>query len=88
MQTDVPRGLKILRVDRYGGGWSCDVQGSFVKCELGDLRREQEMVIVITVRGRKRGTWITDAYSYSRDGTDGNEGNGHVAMTLGVRPRR
>jgi uncharacterized repeat protein (TIGR01451 family) len=88
MQTDVPRQLKIVRVDRYGGGWSCDVQGTFVKCDLGDFRREQEVVVVITVRGAVRGTWITDAYAYSGDGTDGNAGNGHVSMTVGVRPRR
>jgi hypothetical protein len=43
------------------------------------------VVVVITVRGRVRGTWITDAYAYSRDGTDDNAGNGHVAMTLRVR---
>jgi uncharacterized repeat protein (TIGR01451 family) len=85
MQTDVPRQLKIVKVDRYGGGWSCSVDGTFVKCDLGDLRREQEVVVVITVRGRVRGTWITDAYSYSADGTDGNAGNGHVGMTLRVR---
>ncbi len=87
MQTDVPRQLKIVKVGRYGGGWSCDTQGTFVRCELGDFRREQEVVIVITVRGRVRGTWITDAYAYSRDGTDGNADNGHVGMTVGVRPR-
>jgi hypothetical protein len=85
MQTDVPRQLKIVKVDRYGGGWSCNVQGTFVKCDLGDFRREQEVVIVITVRGRVRGTWITDAYAYDTDGGDGNADNGHVAMTLGVR---
>jgi hypothetical protein len=85
MQTDVPRQLKIVRVDRYGGGWSCDVQGTFVKCDLGDFRREQEVVIVITVRGGVRGTWITDAYAYDTDGGDGNADNGHVGMTLGVR---
>jgi hypothetical protein len=88
MQTDLPRQLKIVRVDRYGGGWSCTRDGSFVKCDLGDFAREQEVVIVITVRGRVRGTWITDAYVYSADGADGNAGNGHVAMTVGVRPRR
>jgi uncharacterized repeat protein (TIGR01451 family) len=88
MQTDVPRQLKIVKVDRYGGGWSCAVEGTFVKCDLGDFAREQEVVVVITVRARVRGTWITDAYAYSRDGTDGNAGNGHVAMTLGVRRDR
>jgi uncharacterized repeat protein (TIGR01451 family) len=88
MQTDVPRQLKILKVDRYGGGWSCAVRGTFVTCDLGDFAREQEVVVVISVRGRVRGTWITDAYAYSRDGTDDNAGNGHVSMTVGVRPRR
>jgi uncharacterized repeat protein (TIGR01451 family) len=88
MQTDVPRQLKIVKVDRYGGGWSCAVQGTFVRCDLGDFAREQEVVVVITVRGRVRGTWITDAYAYSRDGTDDNTGNGHVSMTVGVRRHR
>jgi hypothetical protein len=39
-------------------------------------------------RQRVRGTRITDAYASLRDGTDDNAGNGHVAMTAGVRRHR
>src|SRR4051812_26777999 len=43
LQTTVPDGVEITSVEHFGGN-SCSVQGTFVRCDLGDFAREQEAV--------------------------------------------
>ena len=87
LQVDVPRQLKILKVVHYGGN-SCYFRGTFVQCDLGDFANQQEAVVRITVKGKRKGTWISDAKVYSQGVTDPNGGNNQVSMTIGVQRRR
>ena len=87
LQVNVPYQLKILGVRNYGG-FGCKVKGTFVQCDLGDFANQQEAVVRITVKGKRRGTWISDAKVYSSGITDPNGGNNQVSMTIGVQKRR
>ena len=82
----MPRELKILDVRQYGGR-SCSTQGTFVRCDFGDFRREQLGVVRIKVKGTRRGTFISDADVYSQGIGDPNGGNNQVSMTIGVQKR-
>ncbi|MCW2966619.1 MAG: hypothetical protein JWM71_391 [Solirubrobacteraceae bacterium] len=86
LQVTVANGLKILKITHYGGN-SCHRKVQFVRCDLGDFRREQEAVVVVKVRGPKVGTFISQGKVYSSDVIDPNGGNNQVSMTIGVKPR-
>lgn len=88
VQATVPYELKILSVTLYGGRSGCTVKGTFVRCDFGDFRREQEGVVRIKVCGTKPGFWITPAKVYSQGVDDPNGGNNQVSTTTGVlKPR-
>lgn len=87
VQVDVPRELKILDVRMFGGR-SCSAEGTFVRCDFGDFRREQLGVVRIEVKGKKRGTFISDAKVYSQGIEDPNGGNNQVSMTIAVGKAR
>lgn len=85
-QIFVNEGLKIVSVKRYGGR-SCTRKGSFVRCDFGPFRREQEGVVRVKVRATKLGFSISKAVVYSDGVDDPNGGNNQVSMTVGVIPR-
>lgn len=87
VHVDVPRQLKIKRTRVYGGS-HCDVKGTFVQCYMGDFANQQLGVIRITVKAKRRGTFVSRARVYSQGIEDPNGGNGQVAMTIGVKGRR
>jgi hypothetical protein len=86
LHVDVPKQLRILSVKNYGG-FGCKLKGTFVRCDLGDFAREQEAVVRIKVRGKRVGTWISQAKVYATDVNDTNQGNNHVEMTTMVKSR-
>ena len=86
LQVDVPRQLKILST-RVHGGFGCDVDGTFVQCDMGDFAAEQLGVVRIKVKGKKKGTWVSKARVYASDVDDPNGGNGQVGITVGVLGR-
>ncbi|MFN8150163.1 MAG: hypothetical protein U0R24_03410 [Solirubrobacterales bacterium] len=86
LQVDVPSQLKIVSVRNYGG-WGCAVQGTWVRCNLGDFANQQLAVVVIKVKGTQRGTWVSNARVYSSGITDPNGGNNQVGITVGVGKR-
>ena len=86
LHVTVAKGLRILSVRRYGGN-SCHRKQRFVRCDLGDFRREQEAVVVIRVRAPHLGTYISHGRVYSSGVVDPNGGNNQVGMTIGVKPR-
>jgi hypothetical protein len=87
MQVKVPfEGLRIVKVRRFGGN-KCHWKQGFVRCDLGDFRREQEVVVVIYVRARKLGTYISEGKVFASGIDDPNGGNNHVEMTVTVKRR-
>jgi uncharacterized repeat protein (TIGR01451 family) len=86
VQTDVPAGLHVLGTKLYGGR-SCSVQGTFVKCQMGDFVDQQEGTVLVDVRADDAGTWITEADVYSTDGRDTSPGNYQVRATIMVKSR-
>jgi len=86
VQATVPTGLRIRAMKLYGGQ-SCFVQGTFVKCQMGDFVDQQLGTLLITVRGVRLGTWVTPAEVYSTDGKDSSGGNGQVGATIMVKRR-
>jgi len=87
LQVDVPHQLKILKT-RVHGGFGCDVQGTFVQCDMGDFASQQLGVVRIKVRGKKKGTYVSKAKVYASDVDDPNGGNNQVGMTIGVKGRK
>ena len=87
VQVDVPRQLKILKTEVHGG-FGCKVEGTFVRCDMGDFAAEQLGVIRIKVKGKKKGTWVSNARVYASDIDDPNGGNGQVGITVGVLKKR
>lgn len=86
LQITVADGLRVLGLKRYGGN-SCTRKGQFIRCDMGDFKREQEGVVVVKVKGPKRGFFISRAKVYSSGVVDKNRGNNSVRMTIGVLPR-
>jgi hypothetical protein len=86
LQATVPAGLHVRGTKLYGGQ-SCSVQGTFVKCRMGDFVNQQNATVLIEVRGDAIGTWITEADVYSTDGKDTSGGNGQVRATIMVQAR-
>jgi Domain of unknown function DUF11 len=84
LQVDVHRKLKILGT-RVFGGFGCDVQGTFVQCDMGDFARDQLGVVRIKVKGKKKGTFVSNARVYASDIIDSNGGNDRVGITVGVQ---
>ena len=87
LQVDVPSQLKILGTRTYGG-FGCDISGTFVRCDLGDFASQQLAVVRIDVRGKRKGTWISNARVYGSDIDDPNGGNGQVSISVLVQGRR
>ncbi len=89
LQVSVPNRLKILEVRDYArAGYGCSANGTFVQCYLGDFVSQESAVVRIKVRGKRRGTYISDAKVYSQGVADPNGGNNQVSMTIGVQRRR
>jgi hypothetical protein len=44
-------------------------------------------VVKIRVKGKRKGTWISNARVWGYDIDDPNGGNGQVGITVGVMPR-
>lgn len=86
LQVDVHRKLKILKTRVYGG-FGCDVSGTFVQCDMGDFARDQLGVVRIKVKGKRKGTFVSDARVYASDIDDPNGGNDKVGITVGVQGR-
>jgi len=86
LQVTIPPELRYVTLRRYGGN-RCHHKPGFVRCDLGDFRREQQAVVVITVRARRLGTFISRGHVYSSGVIDPNGGNNQVGMTVPVRPR-
>lgn len=86
LQVAVPAELRIVKVRRYGGN-RCRWKQGFVRCDLGDFRREQEAVVVIYVKARRLGTYIARGKVYASDIVDPNGGNNQVGMTVMVKRR-
>ena len=86
LQVDVPRQLKILDT-RVHGGFGCNVSGTFVQCNMGDFAKDQLGVVRIQVKGKKKGTFVSNARVYAYDIDDPNGGNNQVGVTVGVQGR-
>ena len=84
LQVDVHRKLKILGTRVYGG-FGCDVSGTFVQCDMGDFARDQLGVVRVKVKGKKKGTFVSNARVYASDIDDPNGGNNKVGITVGVQ---
>lgn len=87
VHADVPAALAILGTQVYGGS-HCDVDGTFVQCYMGDFVNQQRGEVKIDVRGRRVGTWISDARVWFKGSYDPNGGNGQVSTTTQVRRPR
>lgn len=83
VQATIPYQLQIKKWQLYGGQ-SCTVKGTFIKCQMGAFALEQQGTVLITVRGRKRGTYISQADVYARS-VDKTQGNGEVRATIMVQ---
>ena len=86
VHVDVPYQLKILRTEVHGGH-GCSVQGTFIDCEMGDFASQQLGVIKVRVKGKKKGTYVSNARVFAYDIDDPNGGNGQVGITVGVQGR-
>ena len=86
LQVDVPRQLKIKSVEHYGG-LGCSVDGTFVRCDMGDFNDQQLGVVKIKLKGKRKGTWISEARVYASDVDDPNGGNGQVSISVLVQGR-
>jgi hypothetical protein len=86
LQVDVPAGLKILDTRVYGG-FGCNVSGTFVRCNMGDFASQQLGVVRIKVKGKRKGTFVSNARVYASDIDDPNGGNNRVGITVGVMGR-
>jgi hypothetical protein len=86
LQVDVHRKLKILGTKVYGG-FGCRVSGTFVQCDMGDFAKDQLGVVRIKVKGKKKGTFVSNARVYASDIDDPNGGNNSVGITVGVQGR-
>ncbi len=84
VHVDIPQQLKV-KDTRVHGGFGCSVQGTFVDCEMGDFAKDQLGVIRIEVKGRKKGTYVSQARVFAYDIDDPNGGNGQVGITVGVQ---
>jgi hypothetical protein len=84
LQATIPYQLQIRRWKLYGG-LGCTVKGTFVKCRMGAFALEQQGTLLVTVRGRKRGTFISDANVFATGSTDGKDGNDAVHATIMVQ---
>jgi Domain of unknown function DUF11 len=87
VHVDVPSELKIVDT-KVHGGFGCDVQGTFVDCEMGDFAKDQLGVIKIEVKGKKKGTFVSNARVFAYDIDDPTGGNGQVGITVGVKGKR
>ena len=87
LQVDVPRQLKILGTKVYGG-FGCDVSGTFVRCDMGDFASQQLGVVRIQVKGKRKGTFVSNARVYASEIDDPNGGNNQVGITVGVQGRQ
>lgn len=87
LQVDVPHQLEILEVRAHGARSGCNVDGTFVRCDMGDFAPEQLGVVRIEVKGTETGTFISRARVYSQGVEDPNGGNGQVSMTIHVKSR-
>lgn len=92
IQVTVPNELKVKRKSISGDGndYGCSDNGyGFVKCYTGDLSKEELSVVKITVKAKKRGTYVIPAQAYADGSTnDPNGGNNQVGITVGVKGGR
>jgi hypothetical protein len=84
LQATIPYQLSIRRYRLYGG-LGCQVKGTFIKCRMGNFALEQQGTLLVTVRGTKRGTWISDANVFATGSTDEKDGNNAVHATIMVQ---
>lgn len=54
---------------------------------MGDFAGQQLGVIRVKVKGRRKGTFVSDARVFGYDIDDPNGGNGQVGITVGVQRR-
>lgn len=87
VHVDVHRKLKIKRARTFGGH-GCQVSGTFVQCKMGDFSNQQLGVVRIKVKGKKKGTFVSQARAFAYDIEDPNGGNAQVDITVGVLGRR
>ena len=83
LQINVNKNLRVVGARRYGGN-RCSRKGHFIQCDMGEFIREQEAVVRVTVKGYKRGNYISTAKVYA-EADDPNGGNGQVSMTTGIK---
>lgn len=92
VQMTVPSALKVKRKSISGDGndYGCSDNGyGFVKCYTGDLAKEELSVVKVTVKAKKKGTFVIPAQAYADGSTnDPNGGNNQVGVTVGVQARR
>lgn len=92
VQMTVPSALKVKRKSISGDGndHGCSDNGyGFVKCYTGDLAKEELSVVKVTVKAKKKGTFVIPAQAYADGSTnDPNGGNNQVGITVGVQGRR
>jgi hypothetical protein len=84
LQATVPYQLQMRRWKLYGG-LGCTVKGTFIKCRMGAFALEQQGTLLITVRGRKRGTYVSHANVFATASNDRVDGNNEVGATIMVR---
>jgi hypothetical protein len=84
LQATVPYQLQMRRWKLYGG-LGCTVKGTFIKCRMGAFALEQQGTLLITVRGRKRGTYVSHANVFATASNDRVDGNNDVGATIMVR---
>jgi hypothetical protein len=75
----------VISVTRYGGKACWMLNSHYIKCDMGDFRREQMGVVRVKVRGIATGTHISRAKVFAYDIVDPNGGNNQVSMTTGVK---
>jgi hypothetical protein len=84
LQATIPYQLSIRRWKLYGG-LGCTVKGTFVKCRMGSFALEQQGTLLVTVRGSKRGTYVSDANVFATGSNDRVDGNNAVHATIMVQ---
>ncbi len=84
LQATVPYQLQMRKWKLYGG-LGCTVKGTFIKCRMGAFALEQEGTLLVTVRGRKRGTFVSDANVFATGSNDKVDGNNAVHATVMVQ---
>ena len=90
MTAEVPKQLKVKKVRMSGDGndYGCDNNGyGYIICYPGDFEAEELAVIKITVKAKRKGTFITPVKVYSQGTNDPNGGNNQVSITVGVGAR-